>query len=157
MGRPRERHLERRARSRGRARRRAAVSLPDLTGWRYRPESPEAQPSFDDSAWANADKTTSNSRTAVPSGQKVLFADDYGFHNGPVWYRGTYSGAAPQVRLAFQTGTVGLLQAWLDGQFLGSSQTPVPTSGQATTATWSRPRRSTSPPRCRPTARTSSR
>ena len=114
-----------------------AVSLPDITGWRYRPESPESQPSFDDSAWANADKTTSNSRTAVPSGQKVLFADDYGFHNGPVWYRGAYSGAAPQVRLAFQTGTVGLLQAWLDGQFLGSSQTPVPTSGQATTATWS--------------------
>jgi beta-galactosidase GanA len=113
------------------------VSLPEITGWRYRPESPEAQPSFDDSTWANADKTTSNSRTAVPSGQKVLFADDYGFHNGPVWYRGTYSGAAPQVRLAFQTGTVGLLQAWLDGQFLGSSQTPVPPSGQATTATWS--------------------
>src|SRR3954463_3973865 len=113
------------------------VTLPSISGGRYRPEPPEAQPSFDDSAWANADKTTSNSRTAVPSGQKVLFADDYGFHNGPVWYRGTYAGAAPQVRLTFQTGTVGLLQAWLDGQFLGSSQTPVPTSGQATTATWS--------------------
>jgi beta-galactosidase GanA len=113
------------------------VTLPEITGWRYRPESPEAQPSFDDSAWANADKTTSNSRTAVPSGQKVLFADDYGFHNGPVWYRGSYAGTATQVRLSFQTGTVGLLQAWLDGQFLGSSQTPVPTSGQATTATWS--------------------
>jgi beta-galactosidase GanA len=113
-----------------------APTLPELTGWRYRPESPEAQPGFDDSAWANADRTTSNSRTAVPSGQKVLFADDYGFHNGPVWYRGTYSGGATQVRLSFQTGTVGLLQAWLDGRFLGSSQTPVPTSGQATTATW---------------------
>jgi beta-galactosidase GanA len=117
-----------------------AVTLPSITGWRYRPESPEAQPSFDDSTWANADKTTSNSRTAVPSGQKVLFADDYGFHNGPVWYRGTYSGAgaATQVRLVFQTGTVGLLQAWLDGQFLGFMQTPVPMSSEATTATWNR-------------------
>ncbi len=112
--------------------------LPDITGWRYRAESPESLTSFDDSKWANADKTTSNSHTAVPSGQKVLFADDYGFHNGPVWYRGTYTGAASatQVKLAFQTGTVGLLQAWLDGTYLGASQTPVPTSGQATTASW---------------------
>src|SRR3954469_10177643 len=110
-----------------------AVTLPAITGWRVRTESPESQPSFDDSAWASADKTTSNSRTPVPSGQKVLFADDYGFHNGPVWYRGTYSGAASasEVKLSFQTGTVGLLQAWLDGRYLGSSQTPVPTSGQA--------------------------
>src|SRR4051794_29422322 len=118
-----------------------AVTLPAITGWRVRTESPESQPSFDDSAWASADKTTSNSRTPVPSGQKVLFADDYGFHNGPVWYRGTYSGAASatDVKLTFQTGTVGLLQAWLDGQYLGSSQTPVPTAAQATTATWSQP------------------
>src|SRR3954454_1436548 len=114
------------------------VTLPAITGWRVRAESPESLPSFDDTTWAPADKTTSNSKTAVPSGQKVLFADDYGFHNGPVWYRGTYSGAASatEVNLAYQTGTVGLLQAWLDGQYLGSSQTPIPTSGQATTATW---------------------
>jgi len=114
------------------------VSLPELTGWKVRTESPEASPSFDDSSWAVADKTASNSKTAVPSGQKVLFSDDYGFHNGIVWYRGTYSDAtsATQVKLAFQTGTVGLLQAWLDGQYLGYSQTAVPTSAQATTATW---------------------
>src|SRR4051794_15288252 len=115
-----------------------AVTLPNLTGWRYRAESPEALPGFDDSTWAAADKTTSNSRTPVPSGQNVLFADDYGFHNGNVWYRGSYTGAgsATEVKLAFQTGTVGLLQAWLDGHFLGSEQTPVPSPSQAPTATW---------------------
>src|SRR4051794_26875698 len=115
-----------------------AVTLPNLTGWRYRAESPEALPGFDDSTWAAADKTTSNSRTPVPSGQKVLFADDYGFHNGNVWYRGSYTGAgsATEVKLAFQTGTVGLLEAWLDGRYLGSSQTPVPSPSAATTATW---------------------
>ena len=32
---------------------------------------------------------------------------------------------------------MGLLEAWLDGHYLGSSQTPVPSSSQATTATWS--------------------
>jgi hypothetical protein len=68
----------------------------------------------------------------------VLFADDYGFHNGNVWYRGSYSGAgsATQVNLSFQTGSVGLLEAWLDGQYLGASQTQVPPSNLATTATW---------------------
>src|SRR3954451_13117482 len=75
-----------------------AVTLPDLSGWKVRTESPEASPSFDDSSWAAADRTTSNSKTAVPAGQKVLFADDYGFHNGNVWYRGTYSDAATQVK-----------------------------------------------------------
>ncbi len=115
-----------------------AITLPELTGWRYHAESPEAQPDFDDSSWANADKTSSNSRTAVPAGQKVLFSDDYGFHYGDVWYRGTYSDAAgaTQVKLSYQTGTVGVLQAWLDGRYLGYNQTPIPTSGQATTATW---------------------
>jgi hypothetical protein len=114
------------------------VTLPDLTGWRYRAEAPEALAGFDDSTWTAADHTTSNSRTKVPAGQPALFADDYGFHNGNVWYRGTYSGAASatQVKLSFQTGTVGLLEAWLDGRYLGSSQTPVPDSGHATTATW---------------------
>src|SRR4051795_11214353 len=113
-----------------------AVTLPDLSGWKVRTESPEASPSFDDSSWAAADRTTSNSKTAVPAGQKVLFADDYGFHNGNVWYRGTYSDAATQVKLSYQTGTVGLLQAWLDGKYLGYNQTPIPTSAQATPATW---------------------
>ena len=94
----------------------------------------------------------------MPAGQKVLFADDYGFHNGDVWYRGTYSGAgATQVKLAFQTGTVGLLQAWLDGQYLGSSQTPIPDLGAGHDRDLEpAPRRSTSRPRCRPPARTSS-
>ena len=121
------------------------VNLPDLTNWRYRVEAPESLPSFDDSRWTAVDHTTSNSKTAVGTnsdGTKLtLFADDYGFHNGNVWYRGSYSGAASatQVKLSFQTGTVGLLEAWLDGRYLGSSQTPVPTSGQATTATWPLP------------------
>ena len=116
-----------------------SVALPDLSGWKYHAESPQALPSFDDSAWQDATKTTSFSRTAVPAGQKVLFSDDYGFHNGNVWYRGTYSDAASatQVKLSYQTGTVGLLEAWLDGRYLGANQTPIPTSGQATTATWS--------------------
>src|SRR5262249_54713666 len=33
--------------------------------------------------------------------------------------------------------TVGCLQAWLDGTYLGFSQLPTPTSSQSTTALWS--------------------
>ena len=72
------------------------ISLPDLGNatWRSAPESPEAAPSFDDSAWARADKTTTNSTTKPPAGQPVLTADDYGFHQGDVWYRGRYTGSS---------------------------------------------------------------
>ena len=71
-----------------------AVDLPALAGWKYAPENPEADPGFDDSGWTLADKTTSASATPVPAGQPVLFVDDYGFHYGDVWYRGSWSGTA---------------------------------------------------------------
>jgi beta-galactosidase GanA len=114
------------------------ISLPALTTWRYATENPESEPGFDDSSWTVASKTTSNSVTPVPAGQPVLFADDYGFHYGDVWYRGSWSGSTSvtSVNLSYTTGQEGLLLAWLDGQFIGSHQMPVPTSAQATTQGW---------------------
>ena len=105
-----------------------SVSLPALTDWVYQYETPEAQPGFDDSSWALADKTSSNSSTPIPVGQPDLFADDYGFHHGDVWYRGTYSGAsaATAVNISYRAGGVGMMEAWLDGTFLGSSQLSTP-------------------------------
>ncbi|HEY7431893.1 MAG TPA: beta-galactosidase [Streptosporangiaceae bacterium] len=104
------------------------ISLPTLSNWAYQYETPEAQPGFDDSSWAAADKTSSFSSTPVPSGQPDLFADDYGFHHGDVWYRGTYSGspAATSVNISYRAGGVGMIEAWLDGTFLGSDQLPTP-------------------------------
>jgi beta-galactosidase GanA len=116
----------------------ASVALPDLTDWAYADENPESDPAFDDSDWTLANATTSNSITAVPAGQPVLFVDDYGFHYGDVWYRGSWSGnPGEQVTIAYQGGTVGCIQAWLDGVYLGFSQLPTPTSSQSTTALWS--------------------
>jgi hypothetical protein len=115
-----------------------AVTLPALTHWRYADENPESDPAFDDSGWTPATATTTGSITPVPAGQPVLFVDDYGFHYGDVWYRGTWSGAAgAQVSISYQGGTVGCVQAWLDGAYLGFSQLPTPTSAQSTTALWS--------------------
>ena len=74
----------------------------------------------------------------MPAGQPVLFVDDYGFHYGDVWYRGSWSGTAgaTSVSLSYQTGQVGMFLAWLDGQFLGAGEIPVPTSSQSTTQGW---------------------
>jgi len=115
-----------------------AVDLPALTGWKYAPENPEADPGFDDTGWTLASKTTSASATPVPAGQPVLFVDDYGFHYGDVWYRGSWSGTAgaTSVSLSYQAGQVGMFLAWLDGQFLGAGEIPEPASSQSTTQGW---------------------
>lgn len=118
-----------------------AVTLPDLSQatWKFAPEAPEAQPSFDDTSWQVADKTTTNSTTAPPAGQPVLTADDYGFHQGDVWYRGTYSGggSATTITMRYGGGGAGMLQGWLDGVYLGqnvlsSGVSSPPTTGKVT-------------------------
>ncbi|MEU5088012.1 beta-galactosidase [Streptomyces sp. NPDC021356] len=116
------------------------VELPALGGWRARAENPESAPGFDDSAWQAADRTSSYSTTPVPDGQPVLFADDYGFHYGDVWYRGAFTDASgiESVSLAHSTGTQGLLMAWLDGEPLGTHRMPVPRADAAGRGTWTK-------------------
>ncbi|MGW1795469.1 beta-galactosidase [Streptomyces sp. NPDC001984] len=116
------------------------TTLPALGGWRRKAENPESAPGFDDSAWTAADKTTSFSTTPVPKGQPVLFADDYGFHYGDVWYRGHFDGGGAgleSVSLAYSTGTQGMLMAWLDGAPLGSHRMPVPGNDTVRKGSWS--------------------
>ncbi|MGW3412544.1 beta-galactosidase [Streptomyces sp. NPDC000888] len=113
------------------------VRLPELANWRRSAENPESEAGFDDSAWRLANRTSSFSTTPVPAGQPVLFADDYGFHYGDVWYRGHFKGgAAETVSLAFTTGTQGLLMAWLDGKPLGTHRMPVPDKKTVRQGTW---------------------
>ena len=102
------------------------VTLPALTSWRYHDETPEADPAFDDSGWTVADHLTTNNPTA-PATPPVLYADDYGFHHGDVWYRGRYDGdpTAATVSLHYGGGGAGMVQAWLDGTFLGQNTLPT--------------------------------
>jgi beta-galactosidase GanA len=103
----------------------AAVTLPALTNWKHREESPEADPAFDDSRWVVADKTASNSVTPVTGGP-VPFADDYGFHTGNTWYRGRFHSTGKQTGIHLESQSGGGAQAfsaWLNGVFLGSSTT----------------------------------
>ncbi|MFD0688862.1 beta-galactosidase [Actinomadura fibrosa] len=98
------------------------VRLPALTGWRGTTEAPEAQPGFDDSTWTPADHTTTASPIKPPR-PPVLYADDYSFHHGHVWYRGRFtpSGAETSIKLNAITGKGGVYQVWLNGRYLGSA------------------------------------
>ncbi len=97
------------------------VTLPALTHWTARGESPEARTGFDDRHWRRADKTTTGNPTP-PVTLPVLYADEYGFHHGDVWYRGhfTATGGETGVRLSAITGRSGVASVWLNGRFLGS-------------------------------------
>jgi beta-galactosidase len=100
----------------------AAVHLPALRHWKFHRGSPESSPDFNDSSWQIAGKTSTDNPTA-PVTLPVLYADDYGFHHGDVWYRGhfTAQGSETGVTLSAITGRAGIYSAWLNGRFLGST------------------------------------
>jgi beta-galactosidase GanA len=107
----------------------APVSVPDLgkAAWTRRMDSPEAQPGFDDGGWAQADHRPSAAQawTQPERGQPTLAMSDYGFHHGDVWYRGRFDAADPAARrleLFYGGGGAGMLQAWVDGRFLGQHE-----------------------------------
>ncbi|MFZ0377321.1 MAG: beta-galactosidase [Solirubrobacteraceae bacterium] len=99
----------------------APVTLPALAGWRFAFETPEAQPGYDDSNWVLADHSVTTNPT-TPVTTPVLYADDYGFHTGFVWYRGhfTATGSETGINLTVGGGTHGAFSVWLNGAFLGS-------------------------------------
>ena len=104
----------------------ATFALPALTDWRMAKGSPEAEPAFDDSDWQGIDNRSSASITARPDGQPNMGMDAYGFHDGDVWYRGRFTGTpdAKTLSLYYGAGGSGLVQAWVDGQFIGEAETP---------------------------------
>jgi beta-galactosidase GanA len=103
----------------------APVTLPALTGWRHEAESPEADPGFNDSGWAVADRMSTFSSSGIAS-LPVLYADDYGFHTGSTWYRGRFRSGSTATGVHLESGSGGRAQAfsvWVNGEFLGSSTT----------------------------------
>ena len=135
----------------------APVTLPVLTNWRFAPEAPEAQPGFDDSSWTLADHpattnasnsvTTVNpamsaSRSAAGSSIKrsvklpaastadpVLYASDYGYDHGFVWYRGHFTATGSETGVTLTADGIaptGAYSVWLNGAFLGSGAAAGP-------------------------------
>jgi beta-galactosidase GanA len=116
------------------------VTLPALTSWRYIQDVPEAGPSFDDSRWTVADKTTTNNPTK-PATLPVLYTDEYGFHYGDVWYRGhfTATGAETGISLTAGTGRAGSWAVWLNGRYLGTVTTGTTSGDQNSSNTFTFP------------------
>ncbi len=104
----------------------AQVALPTLTDWRMAPGTPEADPGFDDSAWAAIDNRAYASITARPDGQPNMLMDAYGFHEGDVWYRGRFTGTADaqRLRLYYGAGGSGMVQVFVDGVLVGQDELP---------------------------------
>ncbi len=102
------------------------VALPTLTDWRMAPGTPEADPGFDDSAWAAIDNRAYASITARPDGQPNMLMDAYGFHEGDVWYRGRFTGTADaqRLRLYYGAGGSGMVQVFVDGVLVGQDELP---------------------------------
>jgi len=107
----------------------AHVAVPDLArlAWTRRMDSLEARADFDDGAWAQADTRASAAQTwTLPErGQPTLAMSDYGFHHGDVWYRGRFDladSSARRLDLFYGGGGAGMLQAWVDGRFLGQHE-----------------------------------
>jgi hypothetical protein len=120
----------------------ARVTVPDLgkLAWTRRMDSLDAQPGFDDSSWVQVDGRASAAQTwTLPErGQPTLAMSDYGFHHGDVWYRGRFDvlGAAPnRLELFYGGGGAGMLQAWVDGRFLGQHELDTGRSFPETTDT----------------------
>jgi beta-galactosidase GanA len=109
-----------------------AATAPALTGWRFRFETPEAQPGFDDSSWTLADHPTSTNPTK-PVTTPVLFADDYGFHQGFIWYRGHFAATGKEtgITLTAGEGSHGAFSVWLNGVYLGSNTSGSEAAQQA--------------------------
>jgi len=101
------------------------VKLPSLD-WVSKLASPETQIDFDDSDWQRVGGKPMRSTPRPPPGQPNLFMDSYGFHHGDVWYRGKFEGGADaeRIKIHYGAGGAGLMQVWLDGEFLGQDETP---------------------------------
>lgn len=106
----------------------AKVVVPDLmkATWKFSWGSPESQSAFDDSKWTVADHTSTTNPTQ-PETLPVLYADDYGYHSGNIWFRGKFEGSSVITGLILngQGGTASGYLAWLNEKYLGGTQVPT--------------------------------
>ncbi|GKZ78027.1 hypothetical protein AnigIFM56816_001151 [Aspergillus niger] len=99
----------------------ASIQLPAFTSWKVNDSLPERLPTYDASgpAWVDANHMTT-ANPSKPATLPVLYADEYGFHNGVRLWRGYFNGTASGVFLNVQGGSAFGFSAYLNGHFLGS-------------------------------------
>lgn len=99
--------------------------IPDLSAqqWYYIDSLPEIQVGYDDSAWPDANHTSTPNPVGSPLLTPVsLYGSDYGFHTGSLLFRGHFvaSGDESTITLSTQGGQAYGVSAWLNGTFIGS-------------------------------------
>ncbi|EKM53444.1 glycoside hydrolase family 35 protein [Phanerochaete carnosa HHB-10118-sp] len=102
-----------------------APELPDLrtAEWLCTDSLPEIQSNFNDSSWVTANKTSTGRPYQPFAGKYMLYADEYGFHQGNTITRGHFTGrSAIGVQLSVQGGYNFGYSAWINSKFLGSNQ-----------------------------------
>lgn len=105
-------------------------AVPDLA-FRVAEEAPEAAADFDDTSWRLADSTEGSTSFQGPGrGGVVLDSNHYGFYEGSIWYRSTFTATQDRELTLRGNGGTGqpaqgkapaFLQVWADGTYLGAA------------------------------------
>lgn len=99
------------------------ISMPDFqsTEWRYTDSLPEVLNAYDDSLWTSADMSNTNNTRKLTT-PTSLYASDYGFHSGPLIYRGHFiaTGVEGSIFLSLSGGDGASSSVWLNSTYLGS-------------------------------------
>lgn len=100
------------------------IKLPDLSAlqWKYVNTLPELQASYDDSAWIDADHTTTNNTYWSLTTPTILWGAEYGFNAGSLIARGHFvaNGNESLIRLSVNGGSAMACSAWINETFIGS-------------------------------------
>lgn len=95
------------------------IELPQLAEFKSANSAPEIQPSFEDSKWTVANRSTTLNKVK-PLTLPVLYSSDYKFYTGAKVYRGYFSGtSATSLNITVQGGAAAGWNAWLNGQLIG--------------------------------------
>jgi FtsP/CotA-like multicopper oxidase with cupredoxin domain len=109
-----------------------AADLQTVTAWRTHADDSEALPAFEDQAWPpvgamlpnDADEARAARVRSAANGGAFLGVDDYGFHNGAVWYRGRFlaRGTERAIRFDGLSGRAGACSIWINGAYAGGAR-----------------------------------
>lgn len=100
------------------------LQIPDLKSltWKSIDALPELQPSYDDSAWTNADHIETNNTYWNLTTPTVLWGAEYGYNTGSLIFRGHFSATGNEtvLHLNVSGGSAFAFSAWVNSTFLGS-------------------------------------
>ncbi|KAF8323218.1 glycoside hydrolase family 35 protein [Clavulina sp. PMI_390] len=101
------------------------LQLPSLSSaeWLCHDTFPERAADYDDSLWTVANKTTTVNPTKPVAGKYVLNANEYGYYQGNLIFRGHFSGNnATSLSLSFSGGYYFAWSLYVNGNFIQSAQ-----------------------------------